>query len=89
MDEGTRSLTWLRPIGSDVDAEVKEIKAALDYEKELGSGVAVLDMFQGAIDRRRTILSVCAVSLQAGSGSMFIIGKSFSPAALSLTTPVI
>jgi len=43
---------------------------------ELGSSVGVWDMFANQIDRRRTILAVGAVTLQAASGSMFIIGKS-------------
>lgn len=53
--------------------EAAEIRAAIDKEKELGAGVNFVDMFKNAIDRRRTILAVCAVTLQAASGSMFII----------------
>jgi hypothetical protein len=74
-EEGRKSLKWLRPRGFDVDAEAAEIRAAIQREKELGSDVGVLDMFKNPIDRRRTALSVCAVTLQASSGSMFIIGK--------------
>ena len=73
-DEGVRSLRWLRPVAADVDGEAAEIKAAIDREKELGSSVSVLDMFTNPIDRRRTALAVCSVTLQAASGSMFIIG---------------
>ncbi|KAK4247643.1 general substrate transporter [Corynascus novoguineensis] len=72
-DEGVRSLRWLRPVAADVDGEAAEIKAAIDREKELGSSVSVLDMFTNPIDRRRTALAVCSVTLQAASGSMFII----------------
>lgn len=77
-DDGVKSLRWLRPAGAEVEAEASEIRAAIQKEIELSSGVSVLDMFTNPIDRRRTILSVCSVTLQAASGSMFIIGWSSS-----------
>ncbi|KAK4169757.1 putative sugar transporter [Cladorrhinum sp. PSN259] len=70
---GVKSLRWLRPDGAPVEDEAREIKAAIDREKELGSTVSVMDMFRNPIDRRRTGLAVGAVLLQAASGSMFII----------------
>ncbi|KAK3903686.1 general substrate transporter [Staphylotrichum tortipilum] len=73
QEEGIKALRWLRPVDSDVEGEAAEIKAAIDREIELGSGASVLDMFKNPVDRRRTILAVCAVTLQAASGSMFII----------------
>jgi len=72
-DAGVKSLRWLRPEGANVEDEAREIKAAIDREKELGSGVTAADMFKNPIDRRRTGLAVSAVLLQAASGSMFII----------------
>ncbi|KAL8409902.1 hypothetical protein RB594_008116 [Gaeumannomyces avenae] len=72
-DEGRKALAWLRPDDYDVDAEVAEIQAAIDREKDISSGVGILDMFKNPVDRRRTLLSVSAVTLQAASGSMFII----------------
>lgn len=72
-EEGVKALGWLRPVDADVAHEAAEIKAAIDRENELGSGVRVLDMFTNPVDRRRTTLAVCAVTLQAASGSMFII----------------
>lgn len=74
-EEGVKALIWLRPDGYDAEAEAAEIRAAIEKEKEMSSGVGVLDMFKNPIDRRRTILAVCAVTLQASSGSMFIIGE--------------
>lgn len=74
-EEGLKSLTWLRPKGADVDAEAAEIRAAIEMEKQMRSEVGVLDMVRNPIDRRRTILSVCAVTLQAASGAMFVIGR--------------
>jgi hypothetical protein len=74
-EEGLKSLQWLRPIDADVDSELAEIRQAIDKEQALASSVGVLDMFNNPVDRRRTVLSVCAILLQAASGSMFIIGK--------------
>ncbi len=74
QEEGVKALQWLRPVDADAAQEAAEIKAAIDREIELGSGVGMLDMFTNPVDRRRTVLAVCAVTLQAASGSMFIIG---------------
>jgi hypothetical protein len=74
-EEGVKALRWLRPVDDDVDYEASEIRAAIQKERELGTGASVVDMFANPIDRRRTILAVCAVTLQAASGSMFIIGE--------------
>jgi len=74
-EAGVKSLAWLRPDGADVQLEADDIRAAIERERELGSSVGVLDMFKNPIDRRRTLLSVGAVTLQAASGSMFIIGE--------------
>ena len=75
-EAGIASLKWLRPDGADVQAEADDIRVAIQRERELSSSVGFVDMFKNPIDRRRTILSVCAVTLQAASGSMFIIGSS-------------
>lgn len=79
FDDGQKALQWLRPDGHDAHAEAMEIKTAIDREKESSSGVGWLDMFSNPVDRRRTTLAVCAVLLQAASGSMFIIGKPHPP----------
>ncbi|KAI1453221.1 general substrate transporter [Annulohypoxylon moriforme] len=73
IEDGQKSLEWLRPTGAQIDIEVAEIKAAIDKEREMGSQVGLLDMFKNPIDRRRTMLAVCGVTLQASTGSMFII----------------
>ncbi|KAL2022954.1 hypothetical protein VTK56DRAFT_4169 [Thermocarpiscus australiensis] len=72
-EEGVESLRRLRPAGADVETEAAEIRAAIEKERELGSSVTVLDMFKNPIDRRRTAIAVSSVTLQAASGSMFII----------------
>ncbi|KAF2015334.1 monosaccharide transporter-like protein [Aaosphaeria arxii CBS 175.79] len=71
--EGRDALEWLRPQGYDFEAEAAEIQAAIDKEKESSSGIGPLDMIKNPTDRRRTVLAVCAVTLQAASGAMFII----------------
>lgn len=73
IDEGRKSLEWLRPTGWSVEEELAEIKGAIDREVEMGAGVNFFDMFKNPVDRRRTFLSISAVTLQAASGSMFII----------------
>jgi MFS family permease len=77
-EEGRKALAWLRPSGTNVDLEAEVIQENIRKEREIGSEVGVLDMFKNPVDRRRTILAVCAVTLQAASGSMFIIGMSIT-----------
>jgi hypothetical protein len=85
-EEGIKSLKWLRPDGADVGAEALVIRTAIEKEMELKSSVGILDMFKNPVNRRRTNLAVCAVTLQAASGSMFIIGEfSLSVSRLVLT----
>jgi MFS transporter, SP family, sugar:H+ symporter len=74
-EKARKSLVWLRPHGSLVEEELHEMQAALDSEMELAQGAAIMDMFSNPIDRRRTILAVGAVSVQAASGAMYMIGK--------------
>ncbi|RTE73718.1 hypothetical protein BHE90_011851 [Fusarium euwallaceae] len=73
LDDGHKSLLWLRPSGSNIDSEVSEIRTAIQKDAETKSGVGFLEMFNDPVDRRRTLLSVSAVSLQGVPGSMFII----------------
>lgn len=44
----------------------------------MSSGVSWVDMVKNPVDRRRTLLAIGAVSLQASSGAMFIIGKAWT-----------
>jgi hypothetical protein len=78
-EDGVKSLAWLRPDGADVEAEATEIKAAIDHEMETKKSVGVVDMFNNPVDLRRTTIAVCGVTLQAASGSMFIIGEFATP----------
>lgn len=72
--EARKALVWLRPDQETVEKEIQEINDAIRLEMDLASGVSIWDMFSNPVDRRRTILSVAAVSTQAASGAMFMIG---------------
>ncbi len=71
--EAEKALRWLRPKGWDITDEFNEIKTALEAERQVQSGVGIVDLFRNPIDRRRTLLSVGGVLIQAASGSMFIL----------------
>ncbi|KAB5513404.1 general substrate transporter [Coniochaeta sp. 2T2.1] len=71
--DGVKALERIRPVDHDSNAEAEEIRAAIERERETTGSAGILDMFSNPVDRRRTILSVCAVMIQAASGSMFII----------------
>ncbi|KAL2005365.1 hypothetical protein VTN00DRAFT_2576 [Thermoascus crustaceus] len=68
-----KALLWLRPDPETVESELDDIKAAIKFERDLAQGVSVWDMFANPVDRRRTLLSVAAVTLQAASGAMYMI----------------
>ena len=70
-----KSLLWLRPRDSNIETEMREIEAAAKAEKELAGSTSWLDLFRRPIDRRRTLLSVGAVTTQAASGAFFMIGE--------------
>jgi SP family sugar:H+ symporter-like MFS transporter len=72
-DSARKSLLWLRPFPELVDAELLEMKTAIDAEKMLAQHSAITDLFRDPIDRRRTLLAIGAVSLQAASGAMYMI----------------
>jgi MFS family permease len=73
-EKARKALVWLRPDQETVEREMQEINDAIKLEMDLASGVSVWDMFSNPVDRRRTLLSVAAVSTQAASGAMFMIG---------------
>jgi len=74
-DKAEKSLRWLRPKGSSIAEEYAEIQVALEAERELQSGIGILDLFANPIDRRRTMLAVVGVTIQAASGAMYMIGR--------------
>jgi SP family sugar:H+ symporter-like MFS transporter len=75
-EKAHKALLWLRPDSETASAELEEIQAAMDMEENLAAGASVWDMFTNPVDRRRTVLAVCAVTLQAASGAMYMIGMS-------------
>lgn len=70
-----RLIIWLRPNPETVESELDGIQASIEVERNLSQGVSVWDMFANPVDRRRTFLSVAAVTLQAASGAMYMIGR--------------
>ena len=68
-----KALKWLRPYSELVDGELAEMKAAIDAEKDLAQSTEIIDIWRNPVDRRRTLLAVGAVSLQAASGAMYMI----------------
>jgi hypothetical protein len=74
-DDARKALKWLRPFPELVDAELAEMKAAIDAEKLLSVNSEIIDLWRNPIDRRRTLLAVGAVTLQAASGAMYMICK--------------
>lgn len=71
--EARKSLTWLRPKGFPVDDEFEQMKAGIEAEKATLANVSFLDLFRDPINRRRTLLSIGAISVQAASGAMYMI----------------
>lgn len=74
-EEARKVLVWLRPDQETVDKEMKDIQHGIELEQDLASGTSVWDMFAHPVDRRPTILAIAAVSTQAASGAMHIIGQ--------------
>ncbi|KAF4546292.1 MFS monosaccharide transporter [Lasiodiplodia theobromae] len=72
-EKAHRSLLWLRPDKEMADKEIVEIEEALRTEQMLATGTAIHDLWRNPVDRRRTVLAVCAISTQAASGAMYMI----------------
>jgi SP family sugar:H+ symporter-like MFS transporter len=67
------ALGWLRPHPELVDAELADIKEVIDAEMAIAQNSEIVDIWRNPVDRRRTLLAVGAVSLQAASGAMYMI----------------
>ena len=74
-EDARKALKWLRPFPELVDAELAEMKAAIDAEKHLAVNAEIVDIWRNPVDRRRTLLAIGAVTLQAASGAMYMICK--------------
>ncbi|KAK3315760.1 general substrate transporter [Apodospora peruviana] len=73
-DQARKSLRWHRPYpDAMIDDEIRDIKLSLEFENQIAQGSGFLDMFRNPIDRRRTILAVCALTVQGASGAMYMI----------------
>ena len=72
-EKARKALLWLRPYPEKVPAEMKEVKEAIEAERALSASADFIDILKNPVDRRRTLLAVGAVSLQAASGAMYMI----------------
>ncbi|KAJ4351420.1 uncharacterized protein N0V89_006762 [Didymosphaeria variabile] len=72
-DQAKKSLMWMRPNKDAVQEELDDIHAAILAEKEVASSASFIDIIKNPVDRRRTLLAIAAVSIQAASGAMFMI----------------
>ncbi len=82
VEKARRSLHWLRPDKNSIEAELAEMQIAIEAEKEHIQGAPFLDMWRG-VDRRRTLLSMGAIGVQAACGVMFMLGMSIDHIILS------
>jgi MFS transporter, SP family, sugar:H+ symporter len=73
-EKARKALLWLRPYKEGVEEELADMQAALDADKELEKSTSIIDLVRDPVDRRRTLLAVAAISTQAASGAMFMIG---------------
>lgn len=80
FEKAEQSLQRLRPKDWPVAQELEEMRTTLEAEAQLQTSIGYLDLFRNPIDRRRTIVAVCALTSQAASGAMFVICSSPSQA---------
>lgn len=73
-EDARRTLMWLRPKESNIEEELRGIVTAIEVEKENGQGITFWDLFRNSVDRRRTFLAIAAITTQAASGAMYMIG---------------
>jgi SP family sugar:H+ symporter-like MFS transporter len=83
-EQARKALVWLRPDQQTVNQEMHDIQSTIELERDMASGTSVWDMFTNPVDRRRTILAVAAVTTQAASGAMYMIGQSEHPSMSDL-----
>ncbi|KAK0710238.1 general substrate transporter [Lasiosphaeria miniovina] len=72
-EQARKALRWHRPFPeARIDAEIRDIEVALETESHHKS-IPVWDMFRDPVDRRRTVLAVCGLTVQGASGAMYMI----------------
>ncbi|KAF2461165.1 general substrate transporter [Lineolata rhizophorae] len=76
-EEKARKAIWrLRNQSTEpelIEAELEEIREALETEKRLSQGVKIFDLFRKA-NLRRTMLSLALLLSLSGSGALFLLG---------------
>lgn len=101
VEKARKSLNWLRPNKEAIENELASIQVAIDEAKANSGSALFWEMFSNPVDRRRTVLAVCAVNTQAASGAMYMIaygtyffemagvGKPFENAVILVTVGVV
>ncbi|ETI22294.1 hypothetical protein G647_06367 [Cladophialophora carrionii CBS 160.54] len=72
-EEARKALLWLRPEGTNVDAEILAVETAHNLEMESAGKGSWTDIFTNKIERRRTLLSLGSLTLLSAPGAMFMI----------------
>ncbi|EXJ58739.1 hypothetical protein A1O7_06169 [Cladophialophora yegresii CBS 114405] len=72
-EEARKALLWLRPAGTNVDAEILAVETAHNLERESAGEGSWTDIFTNKIERRRTLLSLGSLTLLSAPGAMFMI----------------
>ncbi|KAK0629408.1 general substrate transporter [Bombardia bombarda] len=74
VEEARKSLRWHRPYpDAMIEDEINDIRLSLESEDQITKSAGMMDMFRDPVNRRRTVLSICALTVQGASGAMFMI----------------
>lgn len=69
-DEAREALLWLRPAGTNIDAEMLAVETAHNLEVESSGKGSWTDVFTNKIERRRTLLALGSLTLLSAPGAM-------------------
>ena len=78
-EEARKALLWLRPEGTNVDAEILAVETAHNLEIESAGKVSWTSIFTDKIERRRTLLSLGSLTLLSAPGAMCKLHNPQSP----------
>ncbi|KAK3332922.1 general substrate transporter [Cercophora scortea] len=74
VEPARKALRWGRPYtDAMVDEEIRDIAISLEDEDRIMKSASFMDMFRDPVDRRRTVLAICGLSVQGASGAMYMI----------------
>lgn len=73
-EKARKSLTWLRPKSEAVNDELALMLSIIEHEQEVSQTTSLMDTVRRPVDRRRTLLTIGVIVVQAGSGAFYMIG---------------